>query len=93
MSAEIDDLVNRWVLARYQRERIGKPDQHLAECADAVVTHEATNGEYGCDTGCEYVRLEADISCIHGFTDCYEYGAFGDLADLIDDIRDGTVSD
>ena len=38
-----------------------------------VDTYTIYNGEYGCDTGCEYVRLESLCSC--GFED--ERGEFG----------------
>ena len=63
-------------------------DEHLRTCGDVSVEHaEAWDGLYGCDTGCEYARLEAHISCPHGHAVDYEYGTFGEVADLVEDYQ------
>ena len=60
----------------------GKSD-HLRGCPEAkVYQSEAHDGEYGCDTGCEYVTFTATIKCPHESEE-YEYGEFGELADWI----------
>jgi hypothetical protein len=64
---------------------------HLRECPDLTVEHpDAYNGTYGCDTGCEYARLEADLSCPHGERETFEYGEFGDIADLLREMSKAT---
>lgn len=86
MSERTTALVTRWVLKRY-REAHGR-NGHLRDCSDAVATDvEGGDGTYGCDTGCEYVRLEATISCPHGERDEYDYGDFGELAWILEDLE------
>lgn len=61
--------------------------KHLLACEDvACAVHGGGDGAYGCDTGCEYVRLDAVITCGHGELFRYEYGGFGDIAELIDQM-------
>lgn len=59
--------------------------EHLAACDSAVVTNpDASNGTYGCDTGCDYTTFTATIACDHGQQiDDYEYGEFGRLGDIL----------
>jgi hypothetical protein len=76
--------VNRWLLKQYRRERRHK---HLRECPDAYARDtDGGDGFYGCDTGCEYVRLTTTIMCPHGESDKFHYGEFGELADMLGDV-------
>lgn len=47
----------------------------------------AQDGSYVCDTGCDYVRFEAVIECPHGFSELVEWGEFGDLAGILEDLK------
>jgi hypothetical protein len=90
--AEADEKVARFILRDF-REEVGRwsseAEKHLAECADAKAAHvDGSNGTYGCDTGCSYARLEAEISCPHGFKADHMYGDFGEIADMLQDIVD-----
>ncbi|WP_157868851.1 hypothetical protein [Streptomyces atriruber] len=75
---------------RWRCQRSSDDDaRHLVDCPTVrVVDQEGSDGEYGCDTGCEYARLEATITCEHGRSADFEYGDFGDLAGLISGIVD-----
>ena len=65
----------------------GKEAQHLRQCGGvSALPTECYDSTYGCDTGCEYVRLEAVVFCYHGVSVEYEYGDFGDLADMLGDM-------
>jgi len=60
---------------------------HLLDCGEATVDHlDGGDGFYGCDTGCEYIRLSATIRCPHGEAQEYDYGLFGELSDILDDL-------
>lgn len=91
MSTMADELVARFSLRNFREEvdRHSPPaEQHLATCADARAAHiEGENSTYGCDTGCEYVRLTAQISCPHGHRVEHEYGDFGEIGDLMEEIQ------
>lgn len=86
-----DELVARYILRMYRENRcnsLGDPTTHLAGCMDAVVTDpDAQGGTYGCDTGCDYYTLTATISCPHGESEDYEYGDFGEISYLIEDLE------
>lgn len=95
-----DELVNRYVMRTYRtentkRERRGsygewvpKAEQpHLVACPEAVADATAEDGVYGCETGCDYARFEATISCPHGFSEQYEYGQFGELSYILEDLE------
>lgn len=84
-SEHANQLVAAWIVRRYRSD--GK-NEHLRGCSDAVVEVEGYDGQYGCDTGCEYARLEATLTCRHGDRDeDFEYGQFGELADLLEEIE------
>ena len=100
-AAKADAIVSRYILRKFRedtkanmtsplpsfRAHVSESAAHLASCPDVhVVDQEATDGSYGCDTGCEYARLEADLVCSHGMREEYEYGAFGELADMLQEI-------
>jgi hypothetical protein len=83
-SESSDALLRSYVLRRYREER----STHLASCPSTRVTEfDASDGSYGCDTGCEYVRLEATIACVHGAAEEFTWGTFGELAYLIEDVE------
>lgn len=82
---DADAKVAAYVLKAFRSEY---NTHHLATCPDVKVEHpEMNNGMYGCDTGCDYARLEADLSCPHGerYYD-YEYGTFGQIDSLIEEL-------
>lgn len=85
MREPTDERVNAYVLSLFREDR--PPDDHLTSCPDAhAVDSDMFNGTYGCETGCEYARLEAVVTCPHGFKEDFEYGMFGEVSDLIDDM-------
>jgi hypothetical protein len=79
-----NELTARFILRTFREEEAG---HHLATCPTArVVEQDASNGTYGCDTGCPYARLEAVIGCDCGQRTDFEYGDFGDIADMLEEI-------
>jgi hypothetical protein len=83
-----NDLLLAFTLREFQSEHAG---EHLGKCLTAYVSElDPCNGAYGCDTGCEYLRLEAVISCECGSqAQEFTYGEFGDIAGLVGNlIRD-----
>lgn len=93
MSTDADALFERTILRKLRNDELDgwpsdDPERHLRTCpAAAVEAVEGTNGTYGCDTGCEFARLEAVVRCPHGVRADVEYGQFGMLADLIADME------
>lgn len=84
---DADDLVNRYVLRWFREESMGHLP-HLRECPDLTVTNaDARDGSYGCETGCDYVRFEAVITCPHGEREEVEWGQFGELASILEDLE------
>jgi hypothetical protein len=80
----VEALLTAWVLDRYRDAETG----HLAECPDAtVVERDVYDSIYGCDTGCEYLRVEARITCPHHQAVDWEDGDFAELADVIKDLE------
>jgi hypothetical protein len=84
---DADELLSRYLIRHYQDS--GARNDHLRTCSEATVAPDPDymDSTYGCDTGCEYVRLEATIVCPHGESEDYEYGEFGDIAGLIQDLE------
>lgn len=81
---DADDLVNRYVLWWFRNDSTGHLP-HLVDCPDAVVRDtKAWDGSYGCETGCDYVRFEAVVSCPHGSSELVEWGQFGELASILE---------
>ena len=82
---DANQKVARWILAKFRQEAAGSG--HLVECSEASVIHfDGGDGYYGCETGCEYLRLEARVVCPHGEQRDYHYGDFGDMSDIIEDL-------
>jgi hypothetical protein len=82
---DADELLDRYVLRKYRADPA--VTGHLSDCPDTVVeSHGGTDGAYGCDTGCDYVRFDAVLSCPHGPTDTYEFGDFGQMWLIIHDM-------
>lgn len=84
--ADADELVRGFVLREFREECWGKltREAHLATCPETqVLDCDARDGSYGCDTGCDYYRLEAQIGCPHGESVEYDYGSFGEISSLI----------
>lgn len=92
--ADADELVRRLILRRWQNgdglpSWKGRPSEHLRSCAEITLADvEASNGSYGCDTGCEYARFEATITCAHGESYEFEWGDFGMIDDFIEDMSE-----
>lgn len=86
-----DELLARYVLRGYREKNtpaFGAPPPHLVSCEEATAKHvEAEDGTYGCETGCEYVRLTAMVECPHGESVEFEYGDFGDIAGIIEEME------
>jgi hypothetical protein len=86
-----DELVRGYVL-ELLRGRAGELGggvavEHPRTCPEVVVVEsEATDGCYECDTGCEYVRLEALVRCPHGEWH-FTWGNFGELAWIIEELE------
>lgn len=98
MPSSADELLRRYVLRQYREEanRHLPPAQrlHMQDCPDAAVTYlDASGGSYGCDTGCEYMRFEATITCPHEQPVEWEWGDFGELAYLIEDLEKEAARD
>ncbi|MCA1223439.1 hypothetical protein [Streptomyces sp. 8L] len=100
-AAHADALVARYILRKFHeqtrsnldspipsfRNSVSEAARHLVDCPDLHVSEQdASDGLYGCETGCEYARLEATLGCSHGLSEEYEYGEFGEMADMIRDI-------
>jgi len=88
---DADDKVARMVAQMYREEILFDTNPldyqlHLASCKTMEAQNaERSDGSYGCDTGCEYMELEATIKC-----DCpaiaddpWSYGSFGDTSTLL----------
>ncbi len=77
-----DALVAAYVMDQYREEH---PKRHKATCADASTSEvDKQDGQYGCDTGCEYARLSTEIVCPHEPAEDYDYGEFGDIAGIVE---------
>lgn len=82
-----NELVARYIISHY-REENGPCGDHLSSCPDITVTDaDASDGSYGCDTGCEYVRFEAVLTCPHGESEAHEFGEFGELTWILEDLE------
>lgn len=80
----VEALVKSWVLGKFREDTSG----HLATCPDAVVdSFEATDGSYGCATGCSYVHASATVSCRHGQSEEWDGGEFGELSWVIEELE------
>ncbi|WP_369211328.1 hypothetical protein [Streptomyces flavofungini] len=84
-----NEKVASYILEQFKDEPGQEPAaQHLAACDSVRVTDpDARDGEYDCDTECEYVRFEAVIACDHGQRYEFEYGEFGMLSSIIGDLH------
>ncbi|ACU71845.1 hypothetical protein Caci_2936 [Catenulispora acidiphila DSM 44928] len=88
---DADALVARYILDVWRAEH----PEH-AGCATLRVTNpDASDGAYGCDTGCSYYRFTAEAGCEHQAPEEFEFGDFGELADILEDLQrdyaDGTT--
>jgi hypothetical protein len=75
-----------WVIELYHGEK--NVNRHYFECPKVNVRFEdAYDGDYGCDTGCEYYRVAGVIYCPHvegSFS--FDYGDFGQMMDHVPGI-------
>jgi hypothetical protein len=83
-------IIRQYRTAHEHRRRPVGPggyDNHLAGCPDlTAVDVDAQGGSYGCDTGCDYARFEAVLTCPHGEREEYMYGTFGELSYMVEDM-------
>jgi hypothetical protein len=83
-TTDADEKVQRYILNTYRELH---PDHHLSSCDEVQVIHpDAEYGTSGCDTGCEYTRFTATIRCPHERHHDFEYGEFGNLADILAEL-------
>lgn len=83
-TTDADEKVRRYILNTYRELH---PDHHLSSCDEVQVIHpDAEYGHDGCDTGCEYTRFTATIRCPHEVHHDFEYGEFGNLADILAEL-------
>lgn len=82
-----NELLERFIIKEFRSEH---PGEHLGECPElAVADLDARDGSYGCDTGCEYLQLQASLTCPHAAHSAvaFTYGEFGDMAGLIEELE------
>ncbi len=83
VSGEIDHIEG-WPIAGAQMQEVR---EHFKACPDLVVSaSDGWSGSYGCDTGCEYARLEAVAQCGHHGPFDVEHGWFGEFSDICDEL-------
>ncbi|MCW2904222.1 MAG: hypothetical protein JWO67_6487 [Streptosporangiaceae bacterium] len=98
MRTRADELLSRYLLKEARRpQRPGLTStspahyeipMHLLACPTTTAIVAAEDGFYGCETGCEYLRFAVRLACTCPGVKTYlwEYGQFGELRDLIDDL-------
>lgn len=87
-----DEKVARFILREFREDAETEAEKHIASCPNVAVTHvEGQDGGYGCDTGCDYARLTAQVGCLHEKSVEYEYGDFGEIALILEDIEAADV--
>ncbi len=82
-----NELLERFIIKEFRSEHSG---EHIGECLElAVADLDGRDGSYGCDTGCEYLQLQALITCPHAAHSAvaFTYGEFGDMAGLIEALE------
>lgn len=84
--ADADELVGAWLTRKFRNEG---QDEHLRGCPDLAIDWDGGDGTYGCDTGCEYVRLEAALTCPHGHREEFEYGNWGYMSEILRELEAG----
>lgn len=82
-----DELVKRWIWNRVYDHKDLNP--HFKGCQEVEIKFDLYDDQYGCDTGCEYVRLEATIECeACEIKQTVEYGEFGEMGSLIRSLEE-----
>lgn len=76
--ADADKLVERFVLSHLD------DGHHLKSCSERTIDY-YTRGSQS-DTGAEYAKLEAEVSCSHKYTEEIEYGEWGDSDSIIETL-------
>lgn len=80
--SDADELVRQFIARRFRSD--GR-NRHLRSCPDLTFEDvDAYDGLYGCDTGCEFARFEAVVSCPHGESESFEWGDFGTMDWIIE---------
>jgi hypothetical protein len=92
-----NELVDRFIMRKFREDsadgadsrsawlRPSVADLHLAACSTIrVVERDTQAGD--CGTGCETATLEAAIGCDCGHRTDWEYGTFGDIASMLEEI-------
>ena len=87
MTETVEGLLKAWLLARYREA--GDSERHLRICPETVVVdHEVTDGTYGCDTGCEFLRWSVTVQCPHHERHEVNDGEFGDMRTVITGLEE-----
>lgn len=94
MANEYDEKVNRLIVMIFKDEHRSWPDvangmiSHMVNCDSLQVENaDTSDGTYGCDTGCEYVELDATLTCCQGENRyVFNYSNFGSMWSLLDDL-------
>jgi hypothetical protein len=81
-----DKLLRSYVLSQFRAERHPQAEHHIAACGEARVLEFYSGDGVYCESGCEYLRLEATIGCPHAKPVEYRYGEFGEIAMLVEDL-------
>jgi hypothetical protein len=82
MSSKADAIVELYILDNWRGDH---PDH--ADCESLhVLNPDAFGGTYGCETGCDYVTFTAIVACEHRQPEEFQFGQFGELNDLIEDL-------
>lgn len=85
------ELLRAWIMGEWRRRYpVGsRMEGHLSTCPDVQIEFDAFDGDYGCDcpSPCQYVRCEAELSCPHGVEREFDFGEFGLLAELLQDLE------
>jgi len=84
---DADERVALFILKTY-REPGEADNAHLRDCPDVTVEDpDAYDGTYSCDTGCEYARFEAVITCPHEEREQFEWGGFDRIGDILNEME------
>lgn len=82
-----DELVKRWLWAKYKAHE--DADSHLKTCETADMDLDMSDGEYGCNSGCEYFRMEAKVWCMcDEVQQTIDYGEFGAISYFVRELEE-----
>jgi len=90
---DADELVRRHIMRQYRTDwehgAAGWPPErnaHLADCAEAFIEQAEVNGARWYDTGVTGTEFTAVITCPHGVRHEFEFGQYGNLSEILEDM-------